>query len=290
MKYGVYIPPFGPYADPKRHVSLAQDAEAAGWDGYFMWDHIAMWWGPNAHPVVEAWVTLTAVAATTEHITIGPMVTPIPRRRPWKLARETASLDHLSNGRLVLGVGIGGGAPEFDDLGEEADLKKRGRMLDEGLDILTGLWEGEPVQYEGEFYHIERAHFTPPPVQTPRIPVWVAGFWPNKPPFRRAARWDGVFPLRKDADPPRMSPDDIREMMAYIQEHRTIDTPFDVVVSGGTPGDRPAEAAAAVAPYIDAGATWWFESIDPWGYGWREEGPWPLEAMRERVLAGPPTS
>src|SRR5689334_13471095 len=179
---------------------MARDAEAAGWDGFFLWDHVILWPTPTCDP----WVALAAVALATERVRIGPLVTPLPRRRITKLARETVTLDHLSNGRLVLGVGIGLGPWEWEYLGEETDLRTRGAMLDEGLELLTKLWSGEPVMHEGRFYTCRGdkgpndptpipTPFLPRPVQ-PRIPVWVAGTWPKKPPFRRAARWDGVVP------------------------------------------------------------------------------------------------
>jgi len=193
MKFGVYLPNFGPYGDARVLAALACDAEAAGWDGFFIWDHIARSWATD---VVDPWIALAAVAVATTRVRIGALVTPIPRRRPWKLARETVSLDHLSSGRLIFAVGIGSGqAVEWDDLGDEVDVKKRGQMLDEGLAVLDGLWQGEPFSHAGEYYRVKKAHFLPRAIRSPRIPVWVAGNWPNKAPMRRAARWDGAFPL-----------------------------------------------------------------------------------------------
>ncbi|MCZ7544028.1 MAG: LLM class flavin-dependent oxidoreductase [Anaerolineae bacterium] len=288
MQYGVYVPPFGAYAEPGTLVSLARDAEAAGWDGFFIWDHIAMWFSKTP-PVLDAWVTLAAIAVVTGRIRIGPLVTPLARRRPWKLARECVTLDHLSGGRLTLGVGLGEGPNEFDDLGEEADPKVRAAMLDEGLSVLTGLWTGAPFSYAGVHYRVEGAHFTPPPVQQPRIPIWVAGFWPGRAPFRRAARWDGVYPLLRGDVPYDISPDTYREIVAYIAAHRESDAPFDVVHSnGGDPQDAPTRDLDRVAEYADAGVTWWLEQVNPWRFGWQGAGPWPLEAMRDCVLAGPP--
>ncbi|MFN2108650.1 MAG: LLM class flavin-dependent oxidoreductase, partial [Anaerolineae bacterium] len=149
MQYGIYLPNFGPYGDARVLAGLARDAENAGWDGFFLWDHMA----GHALPFVDPWVALTAVALNTQRLRIGTTVTPLPRRRPWKIARETVSLDHLSGGRLTLGVGIGLGQAEWNDLGEESDLKKRGKMLDEALDVLVGLWSGEPFSYAGQYYH-----------------------------------------------------------------------------------------------------------------------------------------
>ena len=287
MKYAVYVPPHGPFADARTLANLARDAEEAGWDGFFMWDHMAMWRSPW-EPVVDPWVALAAVAMSTSRVRLGPMVTPVARRRPWKLARETASLDHLSGGRLTLGVGLGDSRYEFDDLGEEADRKVRAAMLDEGLEVLTGLWSGEPFSYDGAYYTVTDARFRPTPAQTPRIPIWVAGLWPAKAPFRRAARWDGVFPLLAEDGPRDMSVQEHRAMLDYILARRESDAPFDVVHAYGNPEDAPTRRPDLVVQYASVGVTWWFESFDPWRFGWRDEGPWPLEAMRAGILAGPP--
>ena len=164
MKFGIYLPNFGPYGDAHVLADLARDAEYAGWDGFFLWDHITGW----KLPFVDPWVALTAIALNTQRMRIGTTVTPLPRRRPWKLARETVSLDHLSGGRLTLGVGIGGGEAEWDHLGEQPDLKVRGEMLDEALDILVGLWSGESFSYVGKYYQITEAHFLPYKLRDPR--------------------------------------------------------------------------------------------------------------------------
>lgn len=281
MKYGIYLPNFGPYGDARALADLARDAEDAGWDGFFIWDHIT--W--EHQPVVDPWVGLAAVAVNTERMRIGTTVTPLPRRRPWKLARETVSLDHLSGGRLILGVGIGGGEREWDDLGEETDLKARGVMLDEALEVLLGLWSGEPFSYDGDFYHIKQAQFLPMPVQVPHIPIWVGGSWPNKRPFQRAARWDGVYPLFKEWG---KELEQLHDVVAYVQARRESDRPFDIVFQGVTPGDDKAKAAAIVAPYAEAGLTWWLEAIAPYRFGQGFDGKWPVEALRQRVLQGPP--
>jgi alkanesulfonate monooxygenase SsuD/methylene tetrahydromethanopterin reductase-like flavin-dependent oxidoreductase (luciferase family) len=205
------------------------------------------------------------------------MVTPLPRRRPWKLAREAASLDHLSNGRLILGMGIGDSPEEFSRFGEEADPRVRARMLDEGLEVLTGLWSGEPFSHHGEHYRIDEALLLPRPVQQPRIPIWVGGTWPRKPPFRRAARWDGVFPSSQHGN---LTLDELREMRAYIQAHRTTDEPFDVMVGGDVPFDDPARARAILAEYAEAGVSWWVEGIGEW----RGD----IDAMAAFIKGGPP--
>ncbi len=281
MQYGISIPNFGIYSNPRRLAELAHEAEESGWDGFFVWDHLLFekkW----RLEVADPWVLLSAIAMRTERVRLGPLVTPLPRRRPWKLARETVTLDHLSNGRLILGVGLGyPPQDEFEQFGEAGDDKVRAKKLDEGLDILAGLWSGEPFSYQGEYYHIgEETVFLPRPVQAPRIPVWVAGFWPKKAPFRRAARWDGVYPLSMNGEWDENIPvDDLRATVAYINSQRTSDAPFDVVAGSYTPGD-PAAGAEIVAPYIEAGATWWVESITEMR-GSEEE-------MRQRVRQGPP--
>ncbi len=254
----------------------------------------------GAFPIADPWIALTAIALATSRIRIGPMVTPVPRRRPVKLARETVTLDHLSNGRLILGVGIGAGPWEYDYLGEEGDPKVRGGMLDEGLEVLTHIWSGELFSFDGKHYSIHgtsgwersttpgEAQFRPPALQQPRIPVWVAGFWPNKPPFRRGARWDGIYPLKTSEAHEILTPDEVREIVRFTLAARAESGPFDVVLAGETSGDKPTQAAETIAAYRDAGMTWWLEGLDPWRFGWQEQGPWPVEAMRERVRQGPP--
>jgi alkanesulfonate monooxygenase SsuD/methylene tetrahydromethanopterin reductase-like flavin-dependent oxidoreductase (luciferase family) len=180
-RHGIFVAPFEELSDPRVVAELAARAEERGWDGFFIWDHVA--YAPPVRALADPWVTLAAVAVATERVTIGPLVTPLPRRRPHRLARETATLDRLSGGRLVLGVGIGSGRTgEFDPerFGEEGDPRERARLLDEGLAQLASYWQGE---------------FEPAPVQSPRIPVWVAARWPNRRPVRRAARWNGLFPI-----------------------------------------------------------------------------------------------
>ena len=280
MRYGLSVPNLGVYGEPRRLVGLAQAAEAAGWDGFFLWDSVLV--DPHRpQPVVDPWVVLAAIATVTERIRLGPMVTPLARRRPWKLARETVSLDHLSGGRLILGVGLGDPAEvEFGHFGEATDARARADRLDEGLAVLAGLWSGRPFAYAGEHFQVREAVFLPTPVQTPRIPIWVGGWWPNRRPMRRAARWDGVFPGKLgDGGVGMLTAAEVREIVAYIGQHRTASEPFDVVVAGETPGDSPA-AAALVAPYAAAGVTWWLESLP--------ETPASLDAVQMRIRQGPP--
>ncbi len=261
MHYGITLPPFGEFADPRFLMDAARRAEAAGWDGFFIWDH--MIFDPSFHPNLDPWVALAAVATATTRMRIGTMITPVARRRPWKLARETVTLDRLSNGRLTLGVGLGATEPyDFGFFGEEDDPKTRAKMLDEGLDILTGLWTGEPFRYAGEHYQLEQVTFQPTPIQQPRIPIWVGGVYPHKAPMRRAARWDGYFPVSGR----EMLPADFREMLAFIQRHRTSDAPFDLVCASLLPDD-PAAAKERLHEYAEAGVTWWLAPIDPWTMG-----------------------
>lgn len=277
MQFAMYVPNFGTFGSVKTLVALAQDAEAAGWDGFFLWDHIL----PDSHsalgPVIDPWIALTAIASATSRLKFGNLITPIPRRRPWKLARETASLDQYSDGRLIVGAGIGGDWwREYSAMGEPRDDKTRGAMLDEGLDVLTGLWSGGSFSYKGTYFNIDNAQFLPTPYQTPRIPIWVAGVWPGTRPFRRAARWDGIIPIGRNGTP---TPEEIRQMRAYIDRYRTATTPFDVVFSGRA-NDLPAsERSAHVAEYAAAGVTWWKESVWPTV---------PLTEVQDIIHNGPP--
>jgi alkanesulfonate monooxygenase SsuD/methylene tetrahydromethanopterin reductase-like flavin-dependent oxidoreductase (luciferase family) len=273
MNYG-FILPFG---DARLAADLAREAEAAGWDGFFVWE--AAW-------STDAWISLTAAAMVTQHIRLGTMITPLSRMRPWKLASETATLDHLSGGRVILSVGLGAVDTGFAEFGEVTDRKQRAELLDEGLDVLIGLWRGQPFQYDGQHYHVRPLTFphTPPqPVQQPRIPIWVVGSWPRDKSMQRAARWDGLLPTKQDENGQHVpvTPDDLRAMVAWIAQHRPESAPFDYVIEGQTPGDNPAQAAAIVQPWIDAGATWWLDSM--WETP-REQ----LAQVIARVKQGPP--
>jgi alkanesulfonate monooxygenase SsuD/methylene tetrahydromethanopterin reductase-like flavin-dependent oxidoreductase (luciferase family) len=288
MRYGVYVPNFGPYGDARVLADLAYEAEEAGWDGFFIWDQVSKTTlTPTVDPMVDPWVALTAIALRTRTILLGPLVTLLSRRRPWVLARQTVSLDHLSEGRLILGVGSGGGYYDFEALGEASDAKTRAALLDEGLEVLTGLWSGEPYQHEGKYYHIKEAQFLPRPLQSPRIPIWVAGMWPVKAPLRRAARFDGVAPIGRDLPLDAMlTAAEMREIIDYVSSQPGYSTPFEVVHSGITAGIDTAYDRAVVAEYQRVGVTWWMEKILPerWG-SWTD---WPLEAMHTRIRQGPP--
>ncbi len=290
-KYAIYLPNYGAFGDAQVLADLARDAENTGWDGFFLWDHIAHYNDAiqASENLVDPWVALAAIAIQTCTIRIGTTVTPLPRRRPWKLARETVSIDRLSKGRMILGVGIGLGEGEWDHLGEETDQRVRGPMLDEGLTVLTGLWSGQPFSFKGKYYQVKDAHFLPAPVQTPHIPVWVGGFWPNRIPFRRMARWDGMFPLFEVVGPEQNPL--FEEAIAFVKAEREaagIKEPLDVIKVGVTPGNDPDEAAARVKPALEAGATWWLECLMPDIFGFTSGTDEAFAAMRERVLQGPP--
>lgn len=242
-RHGIFVAPFDELYDPRTLAELAASAEERGWDGFFLWDHVR--YRPPVRAVADPWVALAAIATTTERIALGPLVTPLARRRPHKLARETVTLDHLSRGRLILGAGLGSDrSGEFTDFGEVAGQRERAGLLDDGLDALARYWEGG---------------FDPPPVQRPRIPVWIAGRWPNRRPLRRALRWDGFFPI----DLP--GPDALAEYAAEIDRDA-----FELVVT-----DPPGSDWAA---WERAGATWCLA-------GWDSQPR--LDAVREAIEAGP---
>ena len=276
MRYALYLPNFGAEHSAGGLADLARDAEEAGWDGFFLWDHIVA--EAEGVPMVDVWVALSAIAMNTARIRLGATVTPLPRRRPWKLARETVTLDHLSNGRLTLGVGLG--VPEdYDPFGEESDAKVRAAKLDEGLEILTGLWKGQPFEHHGRAYQIENVTFNPASLQQPRIPIWVGGWWPTKAPFRRAARWDGVIPLKQSGDN-LLTPQDVVEVLDFIRRERTSNAPFDVAIINWTDPSDPGAAAEKVSAYAEAGTTWWLESL------YMQQNS--LAGMRRRIRLGPP--
>ena len=288
MQYGVYVPNFGPYGDARVLAELAYEAEEAGWDGFFIWDQVSKTTlTPGIDAMVDPWVALAAIALRTRSLRLGPLVTPLPRRRPWVVARETVSLDHLSDGRLIFGAGAGGGYFDFEALGEAEDAHQRAALLDEGLEILTGLWSGEPYHHEGSAYVIKEAQFLPRPLQTPRIPIWVAGVWPAKAPLRRAARFDGVVPIGRDLPMTAMlSPQEMRGIANYVASQPGYTSSFDIVHMGITDGTDPAYDSEVIRAYQQAGITWWAEKILPerWG-SWSN---WPVDAMHVRILQGPP--
>jgi alkanesulfonate monooxygenase SsuD/methylene tetrahydromethanopterin reductase-like flavin-dependent oxidoreductase (luciferase family) len=236
-RHGLFVAPFEELSEPARVAALAARAEERGWDGFFVWDHVG--YREPVRALADPWITLAAVAVATQRLVIGTLVTPLPRRRPHQLARETVTLDRLSGGRLVLGVGLGSErSGEFDAgrFGEEPDMKVRARLLDDGLERLLGYWDGG---------------FEPAPVQQPRIPIWVAARWPHRRPLRRAARYDGLFPIDL------AGPDDLADMAAEVRELRDpgATAGFDIVVTN-PPGTDP-------EPWIAAGATWCLTGFSP---------------------------
>jgi alkanesulfonate monooxygenase SsuD/methylene tetrahydromethanopterin reductase-like flavin-dependent oxidoreductase (luciferase family) len=282
---GLFVAPFDRLADPRVVGELAAAAEAAGWDGFFLWDHLFAF---DDGPVecVDPWIALTAAACATTTIRLGTMVTPLPRRRPIVVARQTVTLDRLSGGRFTLGVGTGAFPFEFEFCGDEADHRTRGEMLDEHLGLLDRLWTGEPVHHEGRHYRTAGPEWSaicyPPPLQQPRIPVWVGGSWPGTKPFVRAARWDGVVPMRNEG-PWQVS--DTAGVATRMRELRTEQTPFDVVVPGESGADDDRRDAVH-AEHAEAGATWWIEAIHPWRTDLPDRLPW-VAAARHRIDAGP---
>lgn len=248
MRSGLFLPIFDELADPVRVARLATLAEDAGWHGIFVWDHLR--WREPVVDVADAWIMLAAIAAATASIRLGPMVTPLARRRPVKVARETATLDRLSGGRLTLGVGLGSDqfGNEYAMTGEERDERRRAEMLDESLDILNAAWSGEPVHHHGEHYTVDGMRFLPRPVQRPGIPVWVAGVYGRHRPLRRAARYQGFIPVNVE------HPDQLAEIVAAVTAERH---------ASAAPSTEPYDVIAALphgtdpAPYAAVGATWW---------------------------------
>ena len=279
VNFGLGVPNGGDFADPIELARLAADAEVAGWDGFFLWDHVIRrrpW-----QPMVDPWVTLAAIASATERIVIGPMVTPLARRRVSVVARQTVTLDLLSRGRLRFGVGLGAPDDEFTRFGEDAEPRRRARILDESLDALVQLWSGEPVTFRGEHVTVDDVEFRPTPVHG-RVPIWVAGGWPGDAPFRRAARFDGVWPVASAGG--YLSVDEFADCVAAVRGHRSaaaIDRPFDACFVDRSSSPAHTETHDKIARLADVGMTWWIDSLD--------DPAVPFEQHRRRVLAGPPT-
>jgi hypothetical protein len=260
MRFGLYVPNFGEAISAQSLADLADEAESSGWQGLFLWDHM-LYSKSQKLQMVDPWISLTAVAMSTHALRLGTAVTPVARRRPWKLARETTTLDNLSGGRLTLSVGLGEPAEtEFGFFGEETDPNIRADMLDEGLQVLAGLWSGKPFSYSGKHYQLKKVRFLPSPTQQPRIPIWVGGFWPNKAPFRRAARWDGLIPLKKGG---WITPSDLEEILSYVYEQRTAETPLEVAIIGTRKslGYGAAKGSKRLFQLEEQGATWWLQSL-----------------------------
>lgn len=239
MKHALYLPPFGELSHPSVVADLAAEAETHGWDGVFVWDHVLRTPGLE---VADPWIALAAMAVATERIRLGPMITPLTRRRPHVLARQAVSLDRLSGGRMVQGVGLGVDTNrELSAYGEETDSRIRAARLDEGMALIDELWSGREVRHRGEHFWADGVIHVPTPVQHPRIPVWVGGRGGNVAPVRRAARWDGYFPVD-------VTPEQLRVSVDQIGEHRGDLDGFDIVVLDGPDGDPDRWTAV--------GATW----------------------------------
>jgi alkanesulfonate monooxygenase SsuD/methylene tetrahydromethanopterin reductase-like flavin-dependent oxidoreductase (luciferase family) len=287
MRFSINIPNFGDFADARAVARVAAAAEEAGWDGLFIWDHVVHdKTRRRGQPFGDPWMLLSAAALATSRIRLGPLVTPVARRRPEQLARQVATLDGISAGRVVFGAGLGGPIEdEFGSFGEPTDPVVLAQRLDEGLGLLEQYWSGAVVNHEGPHYRVADVELLPPTVQQPRPPIWIAGYWPSRPPMRRAARWDGVVPLFANARHGQI-PDagELRELIAYIDRYRgdRRGEPFEVVVGGTTPAD-PAAARELIAPLADAGATWWDERQVQTSEDFLR-----LDPVLRRVQQGPP--
>lgn len=277
MRFGWVLP----YGDARTAADLAAVAEAAGWDAFFVWEPV---WG------IDAWVALTAAAMQTERIRLGTMLTPLPRRLPWEVAGQVATLDNLSGGRVILAVGLGAPDDRWWLFEDDPGRRVRAERLDEGLDLIMGLWSGRPFSFEGAHFRARPADslLPPPPVQQPRIPIWVVGAWPRPKSMRRAARLDGWLPahIPKGAGDQEMTPPMLRDGVEWLRERRAAGglgmDGYDVVAEGTTPAD-PGDAGAIVRPWADAGANWWIEA------DWSEMDPERVRtAALRRLQAGPP--
>jgi hypothetical protein len=276
MRYGFVLP--GGTATEQLEQALL--ADQAGWDGVFVWE---------AAYGVDAWTLLAAMAQRTTRVRLGTMLTPLPWRRPWKVASQAVTLDQVSGGRAILAVGLGAVATELGKTGEVTDRRVRAEMLDEGIDVIIGLWEGR-LRFSGRHYQVDLAARedlgrVARAVQQPRIPIWVVGAWPRPKSMRRVLRCDGLLPVCMDESGFRATtPDDVRAMLRWIDEHGGVRPGFDVVMEGETPADDPAGAGAVVAPWAEAGCTWWLEARWEMPHDSAER----MRQVRERLEAGPP--
>jgi alkanesulfonate monooxygenase SsuD/methylene tetrahydromethanopterin reductase-like flavin-dependent oxidoreductase (luciferase family) len=270
LRHGLYLPPFGPFGDPLVLVDLARRAEAAGWDAVFLWDHVVA----DAMPIADPWTTLGAVAAVTQRLLLGPMVTPLPRRRPWVLARHTGTLSRLSGGRLVFGVGLGSDeSGDFSRFGEPTEPAVRAARLDEGLAVLRAIWSGRPVRHTGAHYRVELPAAPPEPHP---IPVWVASSTGHPRVIRRAAGCAGIFP---NPGGRLLAPEEVAGTLAAVRRAGLpADRPFDVAVAGNASRAWPERPVVDIAALERAGMTWWMESLIHFD---------PLELSLRVVDAGP---
>ena len=291
MRFGITLPNAGLGDDPTVLADLARDAEESGWDGVFVWDagvpdhDIAQDPAdPAFAPVIDPWIGLTLIATATERVILGPMIAPLARRRPWKVAQESVTLDHLSHGRFVLPVGLGWTPdPWFRCVGEPLDIRARAQRLDEALALIDALWRDDVVSADGAHFHVDALRLRPRPVQQPRIPIWVVGGWRSTRSLARAARWDGVIPQRIKTHED-LSTDELRDLVKIVQELREGDARYDVVIEGLTREDDPDGAAAYTRALAEAGATWYLDGV--WMYMY--ETPGRPDAIRRRIRKGPP--
>lgn len=283
-------------SDPATTVEYAVAAEQAGWDGVFHIDHLIDFTAtdPEDHqPLNDPWITWAGVASKTDDITLGSYITPIPRRQPWQLARNLATLDQLSDGRVLLGAGLG--APwDFEAFGESYDQQTLAERYDEALDVITGLWTGDPFSYDGDHFTVNDAVLRPSPVQEPRIPIVIGGWWPFKKPFQRAARWDGMIPQwpskfigaswldgmsehMRDVIPEEPAhEEEVRDMVEYYTEQS--DRAGEIIL----PVDVPAAPPDFAEFCADLGATWLLR--DP------IDGDESHATNIQRIRRGPPNS
>jgi alkanesulfonate monooxygenase SsuD/methylene tetrahydromethanopterin reductase-like flavin-dependent oxidoreductase (luciferase family) len=277
LRCAVGLPNVGEYGDPRLLVELACRAETSGWDGVFIWDHVA--YRELGWPVADPYISVAAIAAHTSRVRVGVLIAALARRRPWKFAREMATLDVLSEGRLIVGVGLGSQPQEeFAAFGEDPEPRRRHELVDEGLDIVCGLWSGQPFSYQGQHYRVAESLFLPSPIQRPRPPIWIGGRWPARRSFRRAGRFDGVFPTFTGVGhSERPTPEQLTAVLEYTQSHRAEQaTSFDVVMEGQS-DSRDHELVAA---YEEVGLTWWIEKL-----GWFRGS---VDFTRRRIEQGPP--
>jgi alkanesulfonate monooxygenase SsuD/methylene tetrahydromethanopterin reductase-like flavin-dependent oxidoreductase (luciferase family) len=266
VRYGLSIGTGGDYADPRTLVELVVAAERSGWDAALLEDYI-VYQSIAGIPTADSWTVLAAAAVSTTRILLGTAVTPLARRRPWHVAREVATVDLLSGGRALLGVGVGDLELSFTAFAEETELRVRAAMLDEALEIVSGLWTGEKFAFAGRHFQVSEIVCRPTPLQRPRVPIWVGGVWPRRGPVRRAARWDGAllgFKEGPDGKDLPMQPEDVRALVGEVRRLRGGSLDGYEFVMGGNER-RPDEDAVRehVRAMASAGATWWVEWIAP---------------------------
>jgi probable F420-dependent oxidoreductase len=277
-RFAIGVPNVGPFADARWLGDLAGRAEAAGWDGFFVWDHLL--YHEPGWPVVDPWVAITCAATATSRVRLGVLMAVLPRYRPLRLAKTVATLDQLTGGRMVFGAGLGSVTAEYSAFGEDPSLRTRATRLEESLQVMNKAWRAEPVSHQGGHLQLDAPVMRPQPVQRPRVPVWIGGRWPARRPFIRAAEWDGVMPTHEDFPHGTTMPaDQLGEIVDFVRNTRSRTDPFAVAMEGQS-DDDPDSASEQVAAYLETGLTWWVEKL-----GW-----WRGDLARNlgRVDAGPP--